>query len=163
MTLTPGKKGGSMKTATRITLLVIIVALIGGVAYAQFAKPQDAIQYRKAVMVLIGQHFKRMGTVIKGQAAYDPATFTADAQLVASLARLPWEAALEPGSDTGDTTMLAKVFKQPEAFRAAANAFEAATVQLAQAAKAGGDVGALKAPFGSVAQSCKACHKTFRK
>ena len=68
-----------MKTATRIAILAITVVLIGSVAYARFAKPQDAIQYRKAVMVLIGQHFKRMGAVIKGQAAYDPAAFTADA------------------------------------------------------------------------------------
>jgi cytochrome c556 len=152
-----------MKTVTRITTLVIILALIGGVAYARFAKPQEAIQYRKAVMVLIGQHFKRMGAVIKGQAAYDQAAFTADAQLVASLARLPWEAAREPGTDKGDTTMRAAVFKQPEDFKAAAQSFEAATVQLAQAAAEGGGVGVLKAPFGSVAQSCKACHKAFRK
>ena len=79
-----------MKTASRITTLVIIVALIGGVAYARFAKPEEAIPYRKAVMVLIVQHLKRMGAVIKGQAAYDQATFTADARLVATLARLPW-------------------------------------------------------------------------
>lgn len=152
-----------MKSVTRITILVIIATLIGGLAYARFAKPQDAIQYRKAVMALIGQHFKRMGAVIKGQAAYDQAAFSADAQLVATLARLPWEAALEPGSDKGDTTMRAAVLKQPEDFRAAAKAFEAATDQLAQAALAGGDAGALKAPFGSVAQSCKACHNAFRK
>lgn len=152
-----------MKTATRITILVIIVALIGGVAYARFAKPQDAIKYRKAVMALIGQHFKRMGAVIKGQAAYDQAAFSADAQLVATLARLPWDAALEPGTDKGDTTMRAEVFKQPEDFKAAAKAFEAATAQLAQAAAEGGGVGALKTPFGSVAQNCKACHNAFRK
>ena len=152
-----------MKTVTRIAILAIIVALIGGVAYARFAKPQDAIQYRKAVMVLIGQHFKRMGAVIKGQAAFDPAAFTADAQLVETLARLPWEAALEPGTDRGDTTMSAAAFKQPEEFKAAAKAFEAATAQLTQAAINGRDAGALKAPFGSVAQSCKACHKAYRK
>ena len=145
-----------MKTATRITTLVIIVALIGGVAHARFAKPQDAIQYRKAVMVLIGHHFKRVGAVIKGQAAYDQAAVTTDAQLVATLARLPWEAALEPGTDKGETTMSAAVFKQPEDFKAAAQAFEAATAQLAQAAAGDGGVGALKTPFGSVAQSCKA-------
>ncbi len=152
-----------MKTATRIAILVIIVVLIASVAYARFAKPQDAIQYRKAIMVLIGQHFKRMGAVIKGQAAYDPAAFTADAQLLETLARLPWEAALEPGTDRGDTTMLAAAFKKPSEFKATAKNFEMATAQLAKTAMEGGGVGSLKAPFGSVAQSCKACHKAYRK
>jgi cytochrome c556 len=151
-----------MKTATRITTLVIFLTFIGSVAYARFAKPQDAIQYRKAVMVLIGQHFKHMGAVIKGQAAYDPADFTANAQLVETLARLPWEASLVPGSDVGDTTMRATVFKRAEDFMAAAKAFESASAQLTQAAMAGGNVDPLKAPFGGVAQSCKACHQTFR-
>ena len=132
-----------MKTTIRITILVTIVALLGGVASARFAKPQDAIQYRQAVMVLIGQHFKRMGAVIKGQADYDPAAFAVDAQLVETLARLPWEASLEPGTDRGDTTMRAKVFKEAEDFKAAAKAFEAATTALTQAAAGGGDVGAL--------------------
>jgi cytochrome c556 len=151
-----------MKTMTRIAILVIIGFTTLAAASAQFAKPEEAIKYRQSVMFLIGQHFKRMGAVIKGETPYDQAAFATDAKLVQTLAMLPWDASLMPGSDKGDTTMSAAVFDKPEAFMKVARDFEAAAAQLA-AASAGGDAGALKAPFGATAQSCKACHQAFRK
>jgi cytochrome c556 len=151
-----------MKTMTRIMILVIIGYTTLAAAEARFAKPDEATQYRQSVMFLIGQHFKRMGAVIKGEAPYDQAAFAADAGLVQTLARLPWDACLTPGSDKGDTTMSAAVFDKPEAFMKAARDFETAADQLAAAA-AGSDMAALKAPFGATAQSCKACHQAFRK
>ena len=151
-----------MRAITRITIFVLFVVFAFGAAYAQFSKPEEAIKYRKSVMFLIVQHFKGMGAVVQGKSAYDKDAFSANADVVAMLATLPWEAAMEPGSDKGDTTMSSAVFDKPAQFRKTAESFEAATAMLATTAK-GGDLSAIKAQFGEVAQICGGCHKQFRK
>lgn len=151
-----------MKTMARITVFVVIVVLVAGVAAAQFVKPEDAIEYRKAVMVLIGQHFKRMGAVVQGKMPYDQDTFAANAALVETLATLPWEAVTAPGSDKGDTTLSPAVFAKGDELRQSADEFETAAAKLARTAQ-GGDMEAIKGDFNTVAQSCKSCHKAFRK
>ena len=140
--------------------LVFIAGAIGG-AYAQFAKPEYAIKYRKSVMFLIAQHFGRMGAVVKGKAAYDQQAFTRNAMVVEALSHLPWEAAMVPGTDKGDTTLNAAVFAQQAEFKAGAQAFEASTAKLVSVSE-GGDLNAIKAQFGEVAKSCKGCHEQFR-
>jgi cytochrome c556 len=143
-------------------VLVVVGVLVAGVAAAQFAKPEDAIKYRKSVMTTISKHFKSMGAAVQGKAAYDQKIFAADAEIVKTQATLPWEAFLEPGTDKGDTTMSSAVFKKTDDFLKTAEAFQADTALLAEAAQ-GADLNGLKAPFNEVAQNCKACHNVFRK
>ena len=150
-----------MKKLVRLSIcLIFLVVAIGG-AYAQFAKPKDAIKYRKSVMFLIAQHFGRMGAVVKGKASYDKEAFTRNAMVVETLSHLPWEAAMVPGTDKGDTTLNAAVFAEQAEFKAGAQAFEAGTAKLVSVSE-GGDLSAIKAQFGEVAKSCKGCHKQFR-
>ena len=151
-----------MKSIARATIFVLFVVFAFGAAYAQFAKPEEAVKYRKAVMFLIVQHFKRLGAVVQGKAAYDKDAFSVNAAAVEMLATLPWEAAMEPGTDKGDTTLSSAVFDKPAQFGKAADSFETATAMLAGTAK-GGDLNAIKAQFGKVAQNCKSCHTNFRK
>ena len=138
------------------------LSFVLGAAYAQFAKLEEAIKYRKAAMFLTAQHFKRMGAVVQEKSPYDKDAFAANADVVQMLATLPWEATMEPGTDKGDTTVSPAVFEKPDQFKKAAASFEAATAMLASTAK-GGDLGAIKAQFGEVAQNCKSCHRQFRK
>ncbi len=151
-----------MKAITRIAIFVLFVVFVFGAAYAQFAKPEDAIKYRKSVMFLIAQHFQRMGAVVQGKSAYEKDAFSANADVVAMLATLPWEATMEPGSDKGDTTLSSAVFDKPAQFRKTAESFQTDTAMLAGTAK-GGDLNAIKAQFGKVAQNCNSCHTKFRK
>jgi cytochrome c556 len=155
-------KGVIMKAIGRAVILFLIVACAFGAAYAQFAKPEDAIQYRKAVMFLISQHIKRMGAVVQGKAAYDKDEFSADADLVEMLSTLPWKAMMEAGTDKGDTTMSSAVFEKEEQFRETAQSFETAAAKLAAGAR-GGDLKAIKAQFGKAVHYCKTCHTEFRK
>ncbi|MGD9225489.1 MAG: cytochrome c [Desulfobacterales bacterium] len=140
--------------------LVFIAGVIGG-AYAQFAKPEYAIKYRKAVMFLIAQHFGRMGAMVKEKMPYNQEVFTRNAMLVETLSHLPWEASMVPGTDTGDTTLNASVFAQQSKFEEVAQAFEAQATKLASVAQSG-DFSAIKTQFGEVGKSCKACHTRFR-
>jgi cytochrome c556 len=151
-----------MKSIARVTIFLIVAVFVFGAAYAQFAKPEDAIKYRKSVMFLISQHIKRMGAVVQGKAPYDKDGFAADAEAVEVLATLPWEAAMEPGSDKGDTTMSSAVFENEEQFRETAASFETAAAKLASAAR-DGNLNAIKAQFGQLVQHCKSCHTEFRK
>jgi cytochrome c556 len=139
-----------------------LVVVLAAVAFAQFAKPEDAIKYRKSKMRLIVHHFGSMGAVVKGKVPYDPAAFATNAAAVQMIAGLGWDAFLTPGSDRGDTTMKAAVLSEPAKFMAAAEAFEAAAAKLAAAAD-GGELSKIKPLFGEVAQTCGGCHKPFRK
>ena len=146
----------------KIVAGVALVAVLAAVAYAQFAKPEDAIKYRKAVMRLIVHHFGTMGAVVKGAAPYSAAEFAAHASTVDMLSGLAWDAFLTPGSDKGDTRMKPAALKEPDKFLAAADAFEIEAAELAEAAD-GGELEKIKPRFAAVAQACSACHKQFRK
>ena len=144
-----------------ISILVIFGILIG-VAYAQFARPDDAIKYRKAVMTIIAQHFGRMGAMVKGKVPYKQEAFANNAAVIEKVSVLPWEAFLAPGSDKGKTSMKSSVLKNQADFKALAQSFEMEVSKLSAAAKSG-DFDAAKAQFGKVAQSCQACHDKSQK
>jgi adenylosuccinate lyase len=147
---------------TKIVALVLACALVAGVVYAQFAKPEEAIAYRKAVMTVIVHHFKQIGAVVQGKAPHDKADLAADADVLGLMATLPWEAILTPGSDKGDTTLNPTVFSKQADLMKMAESFESNTANLKAKAQEG-DLKAIKAGFGAVAQDCKACHSAFRK
>jgi cytochrome c556 len=130
-------------------------------AQAQFAKPEDAIKYRKATFTVMANHFSRIGAVVKGEKPYDKATVEADAAIVDMMAKLPWQA-FGPGTDAGDTKAQPDIWKEQDKFKAAADKLQTEAGKLAAASKAG-DLNAVKAAFGAVGQSCKACHDEYRK
>lgn len=151
-----------MRPLVKVVLGLAVAAGVASVAYAQFAKPEDAIEYRKSVMTVIGQHFGAMGAVVKGEKPYDKDMFARDASVVQTLAPLSWPAFMVAGSDKGVTTMKPEVQQQKEKFAEAATAMEGAVAKLGSAAR-DGNLDAVKAAFGAAAQSCKACHSQFRK
>jgi cytochrome c556 len=151
-----------MKRLAVLVVMTLLVAGLLGTAWGQFAKPEEAIAYRQAVMVLIGQHFGRMAAMVKGDRDYDLDEFANNAALVETLAALPWEAFMEPGSDKGATDLKPEAFKDKDAFEQAAQAMETEASQLAIVSE-GGELPAIKEQFGRTAQSCKNCHSKFRK
>jgi len=151
-----------MKAIAKTAAVLVILGILIGVAYAQFAKPEKAVKYRKAVMTVIAQHFGRLGAVVKGKEAYDQKAFADNTAVIETLAGLPWEAFLVPGSDKGQTTMAASALENPDKMNSLAREFEAGVAKLSAAAQ-GGDLKAIKTQFGAVAKSCKSCHKQTRK
>ena len=150
-----------MKAIAKVITFVFIVVFAFGAAYAQFAKPEDAIKYRKSVMFLIAQHFGRMGAMVKEKTPYNQEVFAKNAMLVETLSRLPWEAAMVPGTDSGDTTLNSEVFMKPAEFKEISQDFETQTAKLVGTAQSGDLIG-IKTQFGEVGKSCKACHSQFR-
>jgi cytochrome c556 len=150
-----------MRNLKRIIPLIIIAVMIAAVVQAKFDRAEDAIRYRQAVMVLIGQHFGRMAEVVKERQPFDQSAFIEETAVLETLAKLPWEAFLYPGGDRGKTQLDAKAFERQDDFMKAAREFEAQTAGLAAAARKG-DLGAIKAQFGAVAQTCGRCHDSYR-
>lgn len=151
-----------MRSFIKTGVLLIVMVVTGGIALAQFAKPEDAITYRKSVMQVIKKHFGSMAGVVKGEMPFDQTAFAANAMIVATMSKLPWEASLVPGSTEGDTTLKENALKDAEGYMAAAKRFEEASQKLVAAAE-NGDMGAIKKQFGAAAQTCKACHQAYRK
>lgn len=130
-------------------------------ASAQFAKPEDAIKYRQSALFVMGQHFSRIGAMANGRAPFDAKAAQENAEVVASMARLPW-AGFGPGTDKGaPTKALPEIWTEQAKFREHADKLEAESVKLAAAARTG-SLDNLKAAFGSAAGSCKACHDNYR-
>ena len=130
-------------------------------AQAQFAKPEDAIKYRKASFTVMAAHFGRLGAMANGRVPYDAKAAADNADVVATLSKLPW-AAFGEGTDKGDTRAKPEIWKEAAKYKEAADKMQAEIVKLNTAAKAG-NIDALKAAFGPTAASCKACHDNFRK
>jgi cytochrome c556 len=151
-----------MKKMTKVLIVLTLISGFLAVAHAQFANPEDAIQYRQSVMFLIGQHFGRMAAVVKGQSPYDKAAFEQNAAIVDTLAPLPWEAFMVPGTDKGKTDLKSSAFKEKDKFMQDAEKMEAEVAMLAGTAKTG-DLDAIKIQFGETGKSCKSCHDDFRK
>jgi len=146
----------------KIGIVFLVLALSFGIALAQFAKTEDAIKYRKSVMQVIKKHFSSMAGVVKGKVPYDQAAFLEDANVVAMLSKLPWEASMVPGSTEGETTLSEKALKDKEGFMAVAKQFQNYSSELAVAGESG-DMGKIKKQFGATAQTCGSCHKPYRK
>jgi cytochrome c556 len=146
-----------------------IIALLGAAitisvslpAQAQFAKAEDAIKYRKATFNVMAAHFGRLGAMANGRMPYDAKLAAENAELVATLSKLPW-AAFGEGTDKGDTRAKADIWKEAGKYKEAADKMQAEVAKLNTSAQAG-NLDALKAAFGPAAASCKACHDNFRR
>jgi hypothetical protein len=146
------------------TLSLMAVTLVMGLALpaqAQFAKPEDAIKYRKASFTVMGNHFGRLGAMASGRAPYDAKLAAENAEVVATLSKLPW-AAFGEGTDKGDTRAKPEIWTESAKYKESADKMQAELGKLAVAAKAG-NLDALKTAFGPAAATCKACHDNFRK
>ena len=135
-----------MKAMQKIIVWVIVLVCFGVLTnnlFAQFSRPEDAIKYRKSVMLVIAHHFGRLGDMVKGAKPYEQVRFTDNATLIEKLSVLSWEAFLTPGSDKGDTTMKASVLKNPEEFKKLFQAFQQETSRLVDEAKSN-DINSVK-------------------
>lgn len=142
---------------------MVLVAGIVGAAQAQspFGKPEDAIKYRQSALFVMGQHFGRIGAVVKGERPFDKAEVANNAAIVEEMSKLPWDGFVA-GTDKGKTQAKPEIWTEAAKFKSRHEKLEQETAKLAQVAK-GGDLDAIKAQFGETGKACKACHDDFRK
>lgn len=136
-------------------------ATIGTPAAAQFAKAEDALKYRKSVMTLMGNHAGRIAAVAKGERPFNAADVQANAALIETLSKLPFDA-FGPGTDKGETRAKPEIWANPDKFKSRASDMQKAVAALSTASKTG-NLDQVKAAFGDAGKACKACHDDFRK
>jgi len=140
-------------------IAVLSGALVTFAAEAQFTKVGDAIDYRQGAFSIMSHHFTLISRALKGEIAFDAAEVTANANLVATMAKLPW-GAFPVGSDAGSHAK-PEIWKNPVKFKQLQDQLVSQTEKLAALAKEG-DQAAIKAAFGDTAKTCKECHDSFR-
>jgi len=145
---------------TMLYIVAISASLMSFGAAAQFAKPEDAVKYRKASFTVMGAHLGRLGAMAQGRVPFDAKMAADNAEIVADMAKLPW-AAFGEGTDGGDTKAKPEIWKQGAKFKEASDKLQAESVKLAAAAKTGKE-DAFKAAFAATAGTCKNCHDDFR-
>jgi len=130
-------------------------------AQAQFAKPEDAIKYRKSVMTLQAAHFGRIAAMASGRVPFDAAAAVENATILETVTRLPL-AGFVPGSDKGETRAKPEIWTDQAKFHATGEKLNADAIKLLAAAKSG-SLDNVKAAVGAVGGDCKSCHDAFRK
>lgn len=150
------------KTAL-ITGALLSAAVVMSSAWAAKQSPQEAaIEYRQSAFTMIKNHFGPMAGMIKGDVEFNAETFAKNAQAVATLSQFPINGFIE-GSYEGETGAKPEIAAKMEDFKAKMETFKVEAANLAKAAEGAKDAASLKPQFGKVAESCKACHDTYRK
>lgn len=137
-----------------VAAAAVAVAVAGQVSAAP--KPDDAIAYRRGIMMGIGWNIGALGAMVKGDQPFDKDKFAFLAGRAALLAPMALEA-FTP--DTADSKSDAKpeLWQHLDDFKQRMQDLKDATGKLAQVAKAG-DEAATKAEFGEAVKVCKGCH-----
>ena len=130
-------------------------------AATAFAHAND-IKARQQYMKEWGGATKKMAAIIKKSDAqsFPAAEFAALAAQIQQNANAPWQH-YPAGSNGRGSDATAAVWEQPQQFQAAIQRFSQAANNLHTAAQTG-RFDAVKAPFGQLGESFKACHKTFK-
>ena len=149
-----------MKKALSIALAALALASAAP-AMAQFQKPEDAVKYRKASFTVMAAHFSRIGAMANGKAPFDAKAAQESADIVAVMSKLPWEA-FGAGTDKGAPNRAKpEIWAERAKFDEGAKKMQDEMAKLNAAAKSG-SLDAIKAAFGPVGGTCKACHDDFR-
>jgi len=149
-----------MKKLTSILLAASVVAF-SAPAFAQFAKPDDAIKYRKNALFVMQQNFGRVAGMASGKVPFDAKVAAESAATAEFVGKLPWVAFVD-GTDKGDTRAAPEIWKDRAKFNGYAEKMQTEMAKLSVAAKAG-NLDGIKAAVQATGGTCKSCHDAFRK
>lgn len=136
---------------------MLLSAVLGFAMAASAADDEEIIKYRKNVMKAYAAHMAAAGAIVqgkvdaKGQLGNHAKAMEATTQDIAGM--------FPAGSDFGETNALDTVWSKRADFDKRAKDTQAKAAAFAKAA-GGGDAAA---KFKDLSDSCKACHKDYRK
>ncbi|HEX7061600.1 MAG TPA: cytochrome c [Woeseiaceae bacterium] len=148
----------------RIPVSIAAVASLGIGAFSANTladpSPEDAKDYRQAVMSSLGGHVKAISLHVRGLVDYDG--YLAKHAEALALSASEIEQIFPAGSNVGDSEALPAIWDDPDAFAEAVAQLKEATAAFADAT-ASGDEAAMGSAFRDVGKACKGCHDRFRK
>lgn len=150
----------------RLSIRLSAMALAGlGMALpaaAQFAKPEDAIKYRKSGMFVMATHFGRVAAMASGKMPFDAKAAADNAEVATALSKVVYAGFIDGTDKGGDTRAKPEIWSEADKFRAAASKLQDEMAKLNAAAKTG-SLDAIKAAAGETGKACKSCHDNFRR
>jgi cytochrome c556 len=154
--------------AVRASCALVLSTPLCSAAMAQTAGPaapnpaKQAIDNRKAVFTLIGNNFRPIGEILRGNASYESLDVRKYAGRVSFLTTLVWEA-FPDVSKTGETQAKPEIWSDRAAFDKRVKDFQEHALALQQlVGQGGGNNDAFKTAARAVAQDCKGCHDNYR-
>lgn len=153
-------KTKTIRDSLRAAALAAALAGLAAPAAAQFARPDEAVKYRQGAWLVLNHHFTRIGSMVRGRVPFDPRLALQDAEVVATLARMPF-AAFGPGTDTPRDHARPEIWTEAARFREHNERLVAESSRLLAAARTQ-DLAQIKAAFGPTANTCKECHDAYR-
>jgi len=139
-------------------ILFASVCLMTGTAFA--AEPEDIIKYRQSVMKANGAHMAAAGAIINGKVDFKGQL--GDHAKALQTINKDINSLFPKDSDFGETKALDAVWKNNADFQKRAKDSAQKADALAKTVAAG-DSKNYGARFKELSDSCKACHKDFRK
>jgi len=140
------------------------MALVAGVAAPRKHKRRSPSGGRSQVpqecIIRHGQHFGRLGPVVKGERAYDKDEVAKNAAIAEQMSKLPWEGFVA-GSDKGDTGAKPEIWTDAAKFKSPAK--RCSRNEQARPGQQEWRLECDQAQFGETGKACKACHDDFRK
>jgi cytochrome c556 len=145
----------------KLSSAVLALAITALVAIPAFADttPEDALDYRKAVMTALRGHIGAASMITRGLVE-DDGHLVDHARGLADSAR-ELDRIFQAGSDVGESEALPLIWEEPDAFAEAVSDLQASTAAFLAAAE-GGDSQAIGAAFRNVGMSCRGCHDRYR-
>jgi cytochrome c556 len=128
-------------------------------AAAQFQRPEQAVKYRQSALSVMGTHMGRLGAMVNNRVPFDAAQAQQNADTIAFMSRLPWQGFVE--GTAANTKAKPEIWTERAKFDAAAAKMQEEAQKLSAAAKTG-DAAQIRAAFGALGASCKACHDAYQ-
>ncbi len=156
--LYPPPKGPMKKIVTLFVAGIVTATTMP--ALAQFAKPDDAIKYRKSAMFVMQQNFGRVAGMASGKIPFDAKVAAESAAVAEFVSKLPW-AGFGPETDLGDTRAKPEIWSNKAKFDDYAKKMQTEMAKLAVAAKSG-NLDSIKVAVNATGGACKSCHDDFQ-
>jgi cytochrome c556 len=163
---TPHAQEKTHMTLTKKVLAAgLALSFASGALMAQvIGKPEDQIRWRQSMYQSQAWSMGRIKANIDGTFNKDQVVQAAN--LIQAIANSGMGVLFQPGTDSGkgwhDTNVKPEFFKEGDKVKELAMAYNKEANEMAKVA-ATGDAAAVKAQFGKLGESCKACHDKYRK
>lgn len=144
----------------KILSLLVSAGLVLSASFAALADttPEDAADYRGAIMTSLRGHIGAASMIVRG--LVDSDELLSHAQGLDNSVR-ELDHIFPAGSNVGESEALPAIWDKPSEFAAAIEKMQAATAAFVTAAE-GGDNEAIGGAFRNVGMSCRGCHDNFR-
>ncbi len=151
---------------TNLVVATLAIGLSAGALAQSIGKPEDQIRWRQSAYHTMAWSMGRIKANVEG--TYNKDQVIEAANLIQAIANSKMGALYQPNTNTGkgwkETRVKPEFFKpeSKEELGKVAGGFGKEANEMAKVA-ATGDAAAVKAQFGKLGESCKACHDKFRK